>query len=100
MTTIQRLKYSSASFLIMDVEVDDLDRIEKLEAVASSRFLGLVPEYHKRMGEALVHALANWVPKEHIEDALSDIQYYSDKVLRELETDIHCSRFATSNHKG
>lgn len=60
--------------------------------VATSRFLGLLPEYHKRMAEALLHALANWVPAEHINDALNDVRYYSEQVLKEVEVDSHHSR--------
>jgi len=60
--------------------------------VASSRFLGLLPEYHKRMAEALIHGLINWIPNEHIGDALNDVRYYSEQVLKEVEADAHHSR--------
>ena len=70
-----------------------MNRIEKLERVAQSQFIGLLPEYHKKMGEALIHALANWVPEENIGDALNDIRYYSERVLKEVDEDAHHSRY-------
>ena len=73
-----------------------MERQEKLEMVAVSRFLGLLPEYHKRMAETLIHALANWVPTEHIGDALNDVRYYSEQVLKEVEEEAlktRCGRY-------
>jgi len=65
-----------------------MERQEKLEAVAVSRFLGLTVEYHKRMGEALIHALVSWIPEDHIDGALSDVRYYSDQLLKEVEAEV------------
>ena len=44
------------------------------------------------MAEAMIHALANWIPKEHIDDALNDVRYYSEQVLKEIEMDASHSR--------
>ena len=69
-----------------------MERQEKLERVASTQFVGLLLEYHKKMAEAMIHALANWIPKEHIDDALNDVRYYSEQVLKEIEMDASHSR--------
>ena len=73
-----------------------MERQEKLEMVAVSRFLGLLPEYHKRMAESLIHALTNWIPVEHINDTLNDVRYYSEQMLKEVEEEApqtRCGRY-------
>lgn len=76
-----------------DVEVRDMVRQEKLEQVALVQFSGLLPEYHKRMAEAAIHALANWVPDEYVDDALNDIRYFSNRVRCEVDGDVRRSRY-------
>ena len=65
-----------------------MDKQEKLERAATSYFCGLMVEYHRKMGEALIHALVNWIPVEHIADALNDVRYFSGKVIEELNRDV------------
>lgn len=70
-----------------------MERQEKLERVALTYFAGLPVDYHRRMAGAMVHALTNWVPTDHVDDALNDVRYFSEQILKKLEEDIHRSRY-------
>ena len=74
-----------------------MERQEKLERVALTYFAGLPVDYHRRMAGAMVHALTNWISAEHVDDALNDVRYFSEQTLKELEEDIHRSRYIHDN---
>jgi hypothetical protein len=76
----------------MDQEVDDMEHIHRVEAAAVKSFDGLLTEYHKRMAEAMIHALANWVHEEDVEDIVSDILFYRSKIEAEVVVDAQRSR--------
>jgi len=76
----------------MDIEVDDLEHVHLIESEALKSFSGLIMDYYLRMGEAMVHALANWIHEEDADDVLSDIKFYRDRVLVLIDDDVHRER--------
>jgi len=41
---------------------------------------GLPVEYHKRLADRVVACLGNWIPEEHLEDALNDMRYHRRQI--------------------
>jgi hypothetical protein len=77
----------------MDVESSDLEHTHRVEATAMQSFDGLIVDYHKRMAEAMIHALANWVHEEDVEDIISDILFCRGKIEVEVGGDAQRSRY-------
>lgn len=76
----------------MDVEVDDLGYIEKIDAAVDDAYRGLLPEYHKTLGERLVHMVGIWIDKDCLEDVLCDIKYCRGTVDALIEEDAQRNR--------
>jgi len=75
-----------------DVEVDNLEYIDRIDSEVDNAFFGLLPDYHTVLGKRLAHAIGVWVPPEHLEDVLCDIRYARALIDRLVYDDVHRDR--------
>jgi len=54
---------------------------------------GLPVEYHKRLADRVVACLGNWMPVEHVEDVLCDMQYHSEQITALIKEDTVRDRY-------
>jgi len=75
-----------------DVEVSDLEHIDRIDSEVNNAFFGLLPDYHTVLGKQLAHAIGVWVPPEHLEDVLCDIRHARALIDKLVHDDIHRDR--------